>query len=319
MKRFINILLSAILVLTFCNVVTYAADATVTISRISASPGDKIEVFFSLECPDGIKTLSFLDFEYDHSALSIIEDECEWIADGLIKDIDFSNNASIITFSDNTPCNGNMLKLVFTVSGNANAGSLPVSCSAIGTRMIDGKETKITIAVSSGEILVNNSGKTENNKAPVGKECNHDYKGVVTTPANCKTKGVMTYTCVLCNDSYTQEIPLSQDHSFGNWTAIKMPTILKNGTEERKCSVCGKKESRSTEKLPYLPGDMNSDGILLASDARVILRAAEKSEKLNDEQFTIADINSDGTVTATDARITLRISAKLESVNNYIK
>ena len=318
MKKFINTLLSVILTLTFCNVVTYAADATVTISRISASPGDKAEVFFSLECPDGIKTLSFLDFAYDSSALSIVADECEWIADGLIKDIDLKNNASIITFSDNTPCSGNMLKLVFTVSDSAKADSLPVRCNAIGTRMIDGKETKINITVSEGEILVNKSGKTESN-APVGKECNHDYKSVVSTPANCKNKGLMTYICSLCNDSYTQEIPLSQTHSFGNWTVIKKPTITANGTEERKCSVCGKKESRSTDKLPYLPGDINSDGILLASDARTILRAAEKSEKLSDEQFTIADINSDGSVTATDARITLRISAKLDSISNYKK
>ena len=38
------------------------------------------------------------------------------------------------------------------------------------------------------------------------KECEHSYQGAVTKAATCESDGVMTYTCSLCTDSYTEVI-----------------------------------------------------------------------------------------------------------------
>lgn len=61
-------------------------------------------------------------------------------------------------------------------------------------------------------------------------------------------------------------------------------------------------------------GDVNNDGKITAADARTILRASAKLEKLDTEKSDVADLNGDGKITASDARTVLRMSAKLEQL-----
>lgn len=71
--------------------------------------------------------------------------------------------------------------------------------------------------------------------------------------------------------------------------------------------------------LPYtitgMPGDVDSDGKVTASDARYVLRVAAKLEKpLSDEEILeVADISGNNKVAAEDARLILRIAAKLDN------
>ena len=166
MKKTISLVLSVLLLFNIgiCSVQAVNSEATAEISKVSALPGEKVEVFISLVCDGGIKTLSFIDFIYDTTVLTLVESECAWLVEGKIKDIDLDNNVSVITFSDNTVINGNVLKLVFEVSANANVGSFPVSCDVIGTRMICGVETKIDVSISVGEITVTGSVSAEISK-----------------------------------------------------------------------------------------------------------------------------------------------------------
>lgn len=68
----------------------------------------------------------------------------------------------------------------------------------------------------------------------------------------------------------------------------------------------------SVSAKTYLKGDINMDGNIRASDARLALRAGAKLEKISEIQKLICDINDDGKISAADARIILRISAKIE-------
>lgn len=61
-------------------------------------------------------------------------------------------------------------------------------------------------------------------------------------------------------------------------------------------------------------GDINSDYILAASDARMTLRIAANLEKKDETELKIADINGDGKVTSADARKILRACANLENL-----
>lgn len=61
-----------------------------------------------------------------------------------------------------------------------------------------------------------------------------------------------------------------------------------------------------------LMGDANSDGVIRANDARLILRFSAKLQYFfSKEQKKVCDIDKDGYVTAADARIALRMSASL--------
>ncbi len=67
-----------------------------------------------------------------------------------------------------------------------------------------------------------------------------------------------------------------------------------------------------TDTNKVIIGDINSDGDILADDARLALRASAKLEILSDTQLLAADVNEDKQVLADDARQILRYSAKLQ-------
>lgn len=65
-------------------------------------------------------------------------------------------------------------------------------------------------------------------------------------------------------------------------------------------------------------GDVDGDGNISASDARLALRASVELDKLSTEQYLAADIDNDSSITASDARTLLRISVGLEKAEQDI-
>ncbi len=61
-------------------------------------------------------------------------------------------------------------------------------------------------------------------------------------------------------------------------------------------------------------GDVDGNGKITASDARVILRASAKIDSLDVDKVPVADVNGDNKITAADARKVLRMSARLEDL-----
>lgn len=75
------------------------------------------------------------------------------------------------------------------------------------------------------------------------------------------------------------------------------------------------KASFSAETVPeYILADIDGDGIISSSDARLALRASVGLETLSEEQVLAADVNNDGEVTSADARLILRASVGLEEL-----
>lgn len=67
--------------------------------------------------------------------------------------------------------------------------------------------------------------------------CEHNYEGVQTTAPTCTATGVMTYTCSLCGNSYTESIP-ALGHTVVH-VVEKIPTLEAAGNIEYwYCSVC---------------------------------------------------------------------------------
>lgn len=58
--------------------------------------------------------------------------------------------------------------------------------------------------------------------------------------------------------------------------------------------------------LPMKKGDVNGDGVVDTTDARIILQAAVGKLSLTDAQKVLADINGDGVIDTTDARLILQ-------------
>ena len=134
----------------------------------------------------------------------------------------------------------------------------------------------------------------------------HDYVTVVTPPT-CAVNGYTRYTCASCGDSYVDNyVDATGEHS----------DVDKN----YKCDICDAELAKPpVSENKYSLGDVNNDGEITASDARMVLRASAELDELSDEQIVAADIDANGEITASDARIILRISADLESIEDYIK
>lgn len=139
----------------------------------------------------------------------------------------------------------------------------------------------------------------------------HTYETEITPPT-CTEDGCTVYTCSFCGDTYTEPIP-AKGHSFGEWMIETNPTISASGTEKRVCGECGTVETREIPKLDYLKGDINKDGNVNSSDARLALRISARLEEATEERILIGDVNDDKKITSADARKILRVAARLES------
>ena len=65
------------------------------------------------------------------------------------------------------------------------------------------------------------------------------------------------------------------------------------------------------EKISYKSGDIDTNYIVNADDAQLILQASAKLITLNNMQSFLADIDGDGFITATDAQKLLQIIAQV--------
>ena len=125
---------------------------------------------------------------------------------------------------------------------------------------------------------------------------------------DCATEGAVIYynlndTCP-CQDLvsrrvYTEPIPITGDCYF-------RITAYKPGME-----YSPRINLTVTAAPARAAGDVDGDGAVLASDARLALRISAKLCEPDAAAFAAADLDGDGNVTADEARTILRISAKL--------
>lgn len=76
----------------------------------------------------------------------------------------------------------------------------------------------------------------------------HNLKSVVKDPT-CVAKGEKYDICTVCNQKFNFSETAATGHSFGEWEAVKEPTVSENGLEKRSCSKCTESETRLTDKL----------------------------------------------------------------------
>ncbi len=93
---------------------------------------------------------------------------------------------------------------------------------------------------STAEVFAKNNGY---NFLDMTKNCyHHSYKLTESKPSTCTRSGYKKYTCTVCNDSYTESLPLVP-HRYEN--KKKKAGIGTNGYVSDECTVCGDVESKS--------------------------------------------------------------------------
>lgn len=132
-----------------------------------------------------------------------------------------------------------------------------------------------TSEVNSDTSSVNS--KPNNNNNVSSQPHLHAYRKTdEVVPPTCTEDGYIIYKCS-CGRWYTEKDKEKTGHKWKEWTVTVMPTASTEGTEERICAVCGKKETRTLEKAALAtPAELSAELLELINSAR-----AEKSfEKL---------------------------------------
>lgn len=158
----------------------------------------------------------------------------------------------------------------------------------------------------------------------------HSLKTVIDKEATATELGVKHDVCTVCGFETAKIHYGAHSHTFSDeWKTNKdahyhecscgerkdeaghVFEAAENGKE--KCTTCG--YERDAQAITIIKGDINGDGKVTATDARIALRIGTKLEKLEDQivpHMEAVDVNGDGKITATDARKILRAATKLE-------
>lgn len=84
--------------------------------------------------------------------------------------------------------------------------------------------------------------------------CEHSYQSAITVSATCTQEGEETFTCVHCQESYTQLIAMTE-HTYVPDEIVKEPTCAEEGTQKYLCTACNAEKTEPVEKLPHTPGE----------------------------------------------------------------
>ena len=107
------------------------------------------------------------------------------------------------------------------------------------------------------------------------EEVKHEHTwndGEVTTAATCANKGVKTFTCTVCKETKTEEIPVDpKNHTWNDGEVTTAATCAKKGVKTYTCTAC--KETK-TEEIPVDPNNHSWD------DGKVNNEGTCKEEKL---------------------------------------
>jgi len=153
----------------------------------------------------------------------------------------------------------NEIKIVLTANdGNSSSNTYTLQVNremqhSLGTAVIENDvPASCTTAGSYDEVIYCTTCGDEVSRDTITVPATgHDYdEGVVTQEATCTETGEITYTCSVCNETYTEAIPATGIHTAGE-TVVEnnVPaTCTEDGSYDEVvyCSVCGEKLSSET-------------------------------------------------------------------------
>lgn len=114
---------------------------------------------------------------------------------------------------------------------------------------LNGEHPNLSIAdqtLKDGDVIVfhyTDDYRKENSSEPEPHVHTWDG-GKITTKVTCTENGVKTYTCMSCGETKTETLKAT-GHRFSGWKTSRTATVFAAASQTRKCSVCGKTETRN--------------------------------------------------------------------------
>lgn len=236
MKRFIVVLLVALLTLSSFATVAFAAEGSAAASVSSSQtvkPGDTVTLTVGV-------TGTFSNYEMKVSAAS-------GLTITAITGVTANVGTGKVAYSSGVNVTESYFNVTVKVADDAAPGSYVVTATpTYGSMIVDPAEDtedgvvdgRVRVALAAGS-------------ATLTIACDHAWgPWTEVKPATCTEEGEESRTCSACGEVETRKTP-KVAHSWGAWTEVEAASCTKMGKEVRECSVCGEKEYRDVAKLEH--------------------------------------------------------------------
>lgn len=214
-----------------------------------------------------------------------------------------------------TPSSGS---ITIPLGGSASVPTVAVNAVLIGADRWAGNITgTITpnwsvsgnaVSVSGGKINGNALGSATLTANLYGKsvsvnikvECtNHKWSGWNTTAAaTCTKEGSQSRKCSLCGKTENKTIA-AKGHSYGAYKVVRKATASQEGLEERVCSVCGDKQQRTIAKIVTTTTKKTT-----TKTTSEEVTTAPESEETTPQETTTAEVTTVEVTTPQESEVT---------------
>ncbi len=299
MMRTVSILLLCIFMLSFQVQIFAAGNASITVSSVTGSPGDTVDITFSISNNPGFASAK-MTVSYDSSALELTGMSAG-IMNGAVNPTEgIINHAS----ATNTTSNGNLFTATFKIKENAAASSYTVGVSV--SKFNDENGSSVGYSVSSGTVNVTANPQTVNvtgiTLSPTTLTLNVGASGNLTatvTPSNATNKSI-TYT------SSSNSIATVSINGTVTAVAVGNATITAttaDGNFTASCSVNVNTQTIAVTGITLSPTtltlNVGATGNLTATVTPS--EAANKTVTWTSSNTSVATVSNSGTVTAVAA------------------
>ena len=218
-----------------------SANMSVSVSNKTLYRGDTVTVTVSTSKVDNCVSGGFM-FSFDKSVFEYVSGSAT--LSGYTAGVSTAaGNVAGYFMNGNATVQGSIFQITLKVKDTAAVGTYTIS----GVPSLTDADSAVSCSAGSASVTVachHSYGSWTEADSGHQQTCEHcgdvkteDHKwdnGSETKKATCKEEGVKTYTCTVCNATKTEAIPKTDDHVFGNLTAVD------GNNHKDTCSVCQK-------------------------------------------------------------------------------
>lgn len=220
MKRFLSLLLVAMLIVSSFATVGFAAGSgSMSANDKTAHRGDTVEVKVTVKSEAGFA--NFEMFVKVNSPLTITD----IYGDGVVANL----NTGKVAWANAKNVTSKSFTVAIKVGEGAEIGK-SYSVKLENLFVSDEKLEDLSISVDNGSITI---------------ECKHDWnEWKETSGATCGKDGKKERSCKICGEKDYGTIPATGNHTWGEWETVTEVSCDADGLQKRECSVCGATEEK---------------------------------------------------------------------------